>query len=193
MALLFLDRVSYKREIKHRQTHDAEVAVVDFGGAVDIHLNALGIEVPLGMGQFAGGDRSLTYQVVVGSLFFDDFSSEGKRIGGGQDIAGFAQPQSYGSNHAVECPNLGADIVSAMAGFHVLVVGAAIQNDVTLQFAIPGIGVVSDLIRVEDIGAIVNLDCASQMVDRAIFLLLHGADGDLFFCLGCSRSRGSNR
>src|ERR1017187_3609219 len=145
------------------------------------------------MGQFAGSDRSLAHQVVVGALLLDNFSGEGEGIGSGQDIAGLAQAQSNGSDHAIEYAGFGANVVSAMAGLDVLVVGTAVENDVALEFSVPGVGVVGDLIGVEDVGAVVNLDRAAQVIDGPIFLLLHGADGDLFFGLGGGLGRGRQR
>jgi hypothetical protein len=182
--------MSYVRKIQHRDAHEAKVTFVDFGGAIDIHRDALGVEEPFGMGQVAGGDRSLAHHVVVGALLLDNFSGEGEGIGGGQDIAGLAQAQSNGSDHAIEYAGFGANVVSAMAGLDVLVVGTAVENDVALEFSVPGVGVVGDLIGVEDVGAVVNLDRAAQVIDGPIFLLLHGADGDLFFGFGGGLGRG---
>ena len=68
-----------------------------------------------------------------------------------------------------------------MTGLDVLVVRAAVQHDVALQFGISHVRVVRDLIRVQDVGAIVNFHSAPQVVEGPILLLLHSPDRD-FFC-----------
>src|SRR5260370_22823976 len=188
----------YKWKIEHRNAHQPEVAVVDFGAAVHLHGNAPRVELPLRMRQFACGDRSLAYQIAVGPVLLDNFSGKGKRIGGGKQVAGFAQPQSHSPDHAVERSRFRAKIVSAVTGLDVLVVRAAVQRDVALQFAVSRIRVVGDLIRAQDVSAIVNFHLAPQVVDRPILLLLHRPDRNLFFGLrlvgrGGRRSRGHNR
>src|SRR5208283_649903 len=86
LPMLFLYRMRHKRKIEHRYAHQPEVAVVNFGAAVHIHRNAPGVKAPLRTRQFAGGDRALAHQIVIGPVFFDNFSGKGKRIGGGKYV-----------------------------------------------------------------------------------------------------------
>ena len=128
------------------------------------------------------------HQIVVGPVFLDNFSGKGKRIGGGKHVARLPQPESHRSNHAIESSGFRADIVSAVTGLDVLVVRAAVQHDVALQFAISRVCLVRDLIRVQDVSAIVNFHSAPQVVDGPILLLFHRPDRNLFFRLagrGC--------
>ncbi len=173
----------HKRKIENRHAHQPEVAVVDFGGAVHIHRNVPCIELPLRTRQFAGSDRALAHQIVVGPVFLDNFSGKGKRIGRGQHVARLPQPQSHRSDYAIERPGFRADIVGAVAGLDVLVVRTAVERDVALQFAISGVRVVCDLIRIQGVSAIVNFHLSTQVVDRSILLLLHRPDRNLFLRL----------
>jgi len=131
---------------------------------------------------------------VVGAVLLDDFSGEGKRILSREDVAGFAHLQSDGSDDAVEGSNLGANVVSAMTGLDVFIVGAAIEDDVAFEFAVAGIGVVSHLIGVKDVVAVVNFGFAAEVVDGAIFFLLDGANGHgLFNLADCFRQKRGRR
>src|SRR4029077_14800687 len=111
----------------------------------------------------------------------DSFSGKGKWIGGGENVPGFPQPKSHGSNHTIESSGFGADIVSAVTGLDVLIVRAAVQHNVALQIAVSRVRVVRDLIRIQDVRAIVNLHSAPQVVDRTILLLFPRPDRNLFF------------
>ena len=44
-----------------------------------------------------------------------------------------AQAQTRGANYVVKAPNFGSNVVPAMAGLYVLVVGAAIEDYVAFQ------------------------------------------------------------
>lgn len=88
------------------------------------------------------------------------------------------------SGYVVKAANLGVDIVSAVASFDVLVVRATIQYDVALSRSFPRVGVVGHLVRIEMIGAVLNLSLPLQFEDNPIFFLLNGLDGDLLAALG---------
>ena len=196
LALLLLHRKRHKRKIEYRQTHQPEVAVVDFGGAVHIHRDAPRVELPFRTRQFAGGDRSLPHQVMVWPVSLHNFPGKGKRIGRGQHVAGIPHPKSYRSDCAVENSRFRADIVRAVTGLDVLVVRTTVQRDVALEFAVSGVRVVGDLIRVQDVIAIVDFRLAPQVINGPIFFLLHRPDRDLFFRLPgrrCRRNRGRRR
>jgi len=78
-----------------------------------------------------------------------------------------------------EASGFGPDIVVAMSGFDVLVVGPAIENHVAIRGYTAGVGVVVDRVGIEDVGAVVNLCPATQFEYGPIFFLLQSADGDL--------------
>src|SRR5260370_16803587 len=162
----------YQRNIDPRNAHQPEGAVVDFGAAVLLHGNAPRVELPLRMRQSECGDRSLAYQIAVGPVLLDNFTGKGKRIGGGKHVAGFAQPQSHSPDHAVERSRFRADIVSAVTGLDVLVVRAAVQRDVALQFAVSRIRVVGALIRAQDVSALVTFHLSPQLSAPPTLLLL---------------------
>ncbi len=128
---------------------------------------------------------------MVGPLFLDNFSGKGKWIGRGQHVTRLPQPESHRSNHAIKGSGGRADVVSAVTGFDVFVVRAAVQDDVALQFAGSRVRVVGDLIRVQDVSSIVNFYFAPKVVDGPILLLLHRLDRNLFFRLAGGRRRSS--
>ncbi len=84
----------------------------------------------------------------------------------------------------MESSGFRADIVNAVTRLDVLVVRAAVQHDVALQFAVSRIRVVRDLIRVQDVSAVVNFHPAPQVVDGPILLLFHRPDRNLFGLAG---------
>src|SRR5208282_3345491 len=180
---LFLNRKADIREIEDGHAHQLEAAVVELGGAVDIDLDVPGLEQPLGMRHLAGGDRSLAHHIVVGPVFLDNFSGKGKRIGCGQRVAGSPHPKTHRSNRAVEGPNLGADIVDAVTGLYVLVVRAAVEHNVAVLFTISRVRVVGDLIRAQDVIAIIDFGFAAQVVNGAMFFLMDRPNRNRFFNL----------
>jgi len=93
------------------------------------------------------------------------------------DVPGIAHAKSDGPDHAIKGTDLGADVVGAVTGFDVLVVGAAVEHDVAFEFAVSRVGVIGDLIGAQDVGAIVDLRVAPQVIDGSFFFLfrpLHG-------------------
>jgi hypothetical protein len=58
-----------------------------------------------------------------------------------------------------------------------------------LGAGITALGVIGDLIRVKDVGSVVDLSLAPQLENRAILFLLLCPHGDLF-TLGCGGSAG---
>ena len=73
----------------------------------------------------------------------------------------------------------GANVVGAMGGFDVLVIGPAVEHHVAIRGRFSGVGVVVDRIGIEDVGAIVDFGLAAQFEDGPVFFLLQGADGDV--------------
>ena len=63
-----------------------------------------------------------------------------------------------------------------MAGLDVVVIGTAVEGEVTGGGGLAAIGVVGHFVGAQDVGAIVNLGVAVQFVDVADFFLLIGAD-----------------
>src|SRR5208282_3648248 len=178
---LSLNREAHKRKIEDGHAHQLEAAVVKLGGAVDINLDVPRLEQPLRTRQAAGGDRPLAHHIVVGPVFLDDFSREGKRIGRGHRVAGGTHAKTHRSNRAVEGSNLGADIVDAVTGLDVLVVWAAVQHHVAVFFAVSRVRVVGDLIRAQDVSAIVDFGLAAQVVNGTIFFLVDRPNRNRFF------------
>jgi len=102
-------------------------------------------------------------------VLLDNFSGEGEWILAGEDVPGIAHAKSDGPDHAIKGTDLGADVVGAVTGFDVLVVGAAVEHDVAFEFAVSGVGVIGDLIGAQDVGAIVDLRVAPQVIDGSFF------------------------
>ncbi len=65
-----------------------------------------------------------------------------------------------------------------------LIVRAAIKNDVSLRLRISGRRVVGDFIGVQDIGAVINLSVSVEQVERALLFLLEGGDSDVLLVEG---------
>ena len=130
------------------------------------------------MRQIAGGNRSLAHQIVFGAVLFDNFSGEGEWILAGEDVPGIAHAKSDGPDHAIKGTDLGADVVGAVTGFDVLVVGAAVEHDVAFEFAVSRVGVIGDLIGAQDVGAIVDLRVAPQVIDGSFFFLFDRSHGN---------------
>ena len=122
-------------------------------------------------------------------MFFDDLAGKCKRIRSGEDISRAPQTKPCRSNYVIESSNLGTNVVGTVAGFDVFVIGTAVEDHVALDFRIPGGRVVGDFIGIEHVVAIVDFGLAAQLVERAIFFLLNGVNGDFFFRQICGIDR----
>ena len=136
------------------------------------------------MRQFAGRNRALLYQVVIGSVFLDNFSGKSKRIGRGQHVTRLPQVliPPFRSRYRTFrfpcgcCTCRGWPRRARRKGRR--------PTRLALQFAISCVRVVGDLIGVQDVSSISNFDFATQMVDGPILLLLNRPDRDFFLCSG---------
>ncbi len=165
--------------------------MVDGGVAADVDAYFARIVFPFGMRQFAGGDGAVIHQVMFGGGFFHDLAGEAEGRGRGQHHAVAGKANSGSADDIVEDAGFGNQIVGAMAGPDVVVVGTAIEPEVPVRGGVAGVGVISDLVRAQDVAAIVNFAVAVQLVDGADHFLLDGANrGDIFFLvLGLLRAR----
>ena len=144
------------------------------GVAAHIHHYFVSVELPLGMGKFAGRNGAVIDEVVIGTGLFHDFAGEGKWSGRGQHHAVAANAQSSGRGDVVEAPGLSRQIVSSVTGLDVFVVGTAVESEVAGGRGLAAVGVVGNFVGTQDVGAIVNLGVAVQFVDVAVFFLLAG-------------------
>ena len=173
--------MSGEGEIEDRDALDGKRAAVNAGIASDLYDNFVRIELPLGTRKFACRDGSVIDDIVVWAGLLHYLASKRKGVGRSQDQPLSAQAHARGAVHVFEASGLGADVVGAMSGFDVLIVGAAIEHHVAVRDRISGTGVVVHGVGVQDVGAIVNLGLAAQLENRAVLFLLQGADGDVLF------------
>jgi len=169
-------------------------ATVDFSVAAHVHNHLARVEFPLGVRQFAGGDGAVIDQIMVGTGFVDN--SSGKREGSGrsENYAIGAKAQPSGSNDIVELPGFERQVVSGVRSANVVVIGAAVEREVSGCGRLPRVGVVSGLIRPHHIASVIDFNRPVQLVNRAFLLLLDGADGvDVFSLFLLRRSRRGAR
>lgn len=170
-------------KIKNGQAHQAEIAVINLGGAVHIDGDLAGVELPLGMRQLTSGDRALANEIVVRAVLFDDLAGEEEGIGRAENIARATAAKSHRADDVIKSADFGAEVVGTVAGLKMLVVRAAIEDDVALQFAVASGGVVGHLVGLQKVAAEIDLGFAAQMVDGAGFFLLGGANRNFFLLL----------
>ena len=90
------------------------------------------MELPLGMRQFAGGDRAVIDEIMIGAGLLDDFPGEGKGSGRGEHHGLAAViAHSGGGGDVVEAPRLSGQVVGAVAGLEVVVIGTAVESEVS--------------------------------------------------------------
>ena len=156
-----------------------KVLLVDGRIAPDLDHDLVRIELPLGTGQFAGGDGSIVDDVVIGTGLFHDLAGKSEGVGRRQDHPLTVHPQARRSLHMFKTSSFSPHVVGAMSGFDVLIIRAAIENDVAIRRGVAGLGVVVDRIGIEDVGAVVNFRLAAQFEYGPVFFLLQGANGDV--------------
>ena len=178
-------------KVENRESVQQEQAVVDSRIAADIDDYFVSAELPFGMRKLAGGDRAVVNEVVVGAGFLDDFSAEGKGRGRGEHGAGSVKAQARCPDYIVEAPGLGGQVIGSVARLDVIVVGTAVESEMSGRGGLTAVGVVCDFIGAEDVGAVMNFGIAVQLVDVADLLLLDGAHGGgiVVLALGLLRTR----
>ena len=102
--------------------------------------------------------------------------------------------ESGGRRDVVESSRLCSQIVGSVTRFEVVVVRTAVEPEVSRSCGLAAVGVVGDLIGLQNIVAIVNFGVAVQFVDVAVFFLLVGADGGrIGILVRCLTSAGRAR
>ena len=74
-----LNRMSRKGKIQDGNAFDSKCTAIDLRIASHIHYYLVCVELPLGMGQFAGRDGAIVDTIMVGPGLLDHFSSEIER------------------------------------------------------------------------------------------------------------------
>ncbi len=116
------------------------------------------------------------HAVQVRPQFVHDLAGEEEGRGGGEEHHLVLHPDTGGAGYVVKRPGIAADIVGGVSADQVLVVGAAVVDDVTGGGDLPGGGVVGRLIAMQDVGAKPNFDVAAHLVDVLVLFLLVGAN-----------------
>src|SRR5579872_6983779 len=169
--------MSRVRKVENRKPMQPERTVIDLGIPAHIHHHGAGAEPPVGIRKFAGRNGAVVDHVVIGTGFLHDFAGEGKRSGRGQHYAAALKAEPGRGGDVVEAPGFSRQIVGSMTSFDVVVVGAAVESEMSGSRGLAAVGVVRDFIGPQDVGAIVNFGVAVQFVNLADFFLLQGADG----------------
>src|SRR2546421_2097328 len=124
----------------------------------------------------AGGYGAVMNDIAVKADLLHDLPRESKWVGASQDIPSTTRPRPGCAHHIVEGAGAGPDVVSAMAGFNVLVVGTSVQDHVAGSSYQACAGVIGRLVGEDYVVTIVQLHITSGLVDVSGFLLLGGTD-----------------
>ena len=165
-------RVRGKWEVENGHPMDPEAAVIDARIPGHFHGHARGMELPVRLGQLAGGDGSVVHDVTPRPTLFHQFSAESKGVIRDElDVAPARLPPCRAHN-VVEAAKFSLDVVLAPCRLDVLIIGATFEDHVPFRGGRPALGIERHFVRgknprpVEDFGAPV------QLVDRAVFFLL---------------------
>ncbi len=179
------------REIKHGDAVQKKCAAIDLSVAAHIHVYLARVELPHGMRQLAGGDGAVVDQIMLRADLVDNLASKGKRSSRSKNHLVAAKDQSGGSGHIVEAPGFEIQIVCAMRRPNVIVIGTAVEREVSGSRRFPGVGVVGGFVGPQYVGSVIDFNRTVQLVDRTFLFLLDGANGaDVsFFLLRSGRQR----
>src|SRR3984885_2550245 len=125
---LLLDRMGGEGEIEDWEPVQDKFAAIDLGVAAHVHIHLARIELPLGMGQFASRNGAVVDEVVSGTRFLYQFAGKGKGSSGSEDGPVGPEAQASRSRHIVKLSRFQSEVISAMRGANVIVVGTAVQG-----------------------------------------------------------------
>src|SRR6266851_27800 len=120
-----------ERKIQNWDAFDAKIAMVNLCVTSNIHHNLARGELPLRARQFARGHGTVIDDVVVRTDLLHNFAGKTKRIGTGKDVPAFPDLQPDASSHVLKPAALDPQFVFATRGLDVLVVGPALEQQVT--------------------------------------------------------------
>src|SRR5258708_3785847 len=121
------------------------------------------------MRQFAGGDGAVVDEVMAGAGLLDNFPGKGEGRRRGKDRPVSAEANAGAPGHVVESASFGGHVVGSVAGLDVVVIGTAVERDVTCGGGFSVVGIVGDFVGAEDVVAVVDFGVAVQLVDVAVF------------------------
>jgi len=83
--------------------------------------------------------------------------------------------QSDSADYIVELSGLVANVVFGLAGFNVLVIRTAIDNNVAFELSVTAVGIIGDFIGPKNKVVVGNLAANVEFEDWTIFFLRYGA------------------
>ena len=119
----------------------------------------------------------MVHNEVIGTPLFDNLPCKGEGVGGGEQNVGAANPGSGAAHHVIERSAVGVNIIGAVGSFDVLIMWAAIEDEVTFGGDLTGVRVVSDSVRANNEGAKIDFYASHQVVNVTNFFLLIGFNG----------------
>jgi hypothetical protein len=118
---------------------------------------------------------------MIRSSFHYNLSSELKWDWGGQKERPRPLPRSNPPGDIIKSSHFTANVVLPVTRLNVLIIGAAVNYNVTVQRNVASVGVVGGFIRPEGEGAVLNSSPDMQFEDSAVFLLSNGTNGRFVF------------
>src|SRR5207302_9515143 len=85
LAAEALGREGREGKVEDGDVADTKAAAINLSVAADVDNDLVGVEGPPGAREFAGGDRTVLHDDMVGSGVIGDLTRESERGGGGQD------------------------------------------------------------------------------------------------------------
>ena len=145
---------------------------------ITTHVNNyfVGFELPLRVRKLTGRDAAVINEVVVGTGFLDELSTESERSIGGQKDAIATQLHARSSDDVIKAPGFRGEVVSPVTGLNVVVIRSAVEADMASNGRFADIGIVGYFISAQNIIAVVNFRIAVQLVYIARFFLIDSAN-----------------
>ena len=173
----FRQGVGRKREVEHGHSMHPKTAVVHARVPSDLDGDAICVKFPIGLRQLASSHGSAVNHVASGPAFLHQLAREGERIR--RDQFDIASPglQPGGPVHVVEVSELCLDVIQATGGLNMLVIRAALEDDVPFRRGRSAFRVIRHLIRRQNPRPVEDFGVPVQFVNDAVFLQLGRANG----------------
>src|ERR1700749_1468771 len=121
--------MSCVREVEDRDAVKPERTAMDRCVSADVDDYHARTKHPVRARQFAGRNRTVVDEVVIGSILLDRLPGESERSSRSEDHGFSLEAQPSGADHVIESSSLGRQVIGSVAGFYVVVVGAAIERE----------------------------------------------------------------
>jgi hypothetical protein len=157
----------------------AEGAAVDHGAFADCQSHVWRTELPFRMWKLTTSHCAVVHDVMIGTGFLDHLPGESSGVRRGKKRVLLVRGGPNCPHHVVKAADFCIHVVGSVACLQVLIVKAAVKNDMPFEIHVTGFRVIRRFVRPEIEVSVVNSFATMQLVNGPVFFLCDGTNVSL--------------